>query len=417
MAESVPIALLEGGELKIPGSTGKLREIVLALPLCRLLVKVVRVPAENADDPEAFLEPILKAMSPFPDDPLKVSYETLSESEAGRVVLAAALPEGSAEDIATALDEAKLNVTRIDAIGLGRLPAIREKLAGAEKGVRLAVVIGSSDGFVVFVLDDGRLSSLRAISRGSDLARELMLSLLDAEEFAGARELKEIVTAGEVPTEGFAAFAPVRSVGPAPDPLPGLTARALSETTLNPLPDSWREVLDETRFKRKMGIFFCVAGLLWLVVMAFFIGIPKYYRYKTKRLNTRPQQREQAARVREKKEQVEAVWAVSNHDYGALEVLRATVSVMPSSASGITLSRWNFKRDDTLTFSGTFEEAAKDEVWKFSDRLESLRLSAISENEEDAETPYFADVRLPNGIVKRSFDVKCSFQEEEGEED
>ena len=410
MAESVQIASLEGGELRVPESVGKRREVVLALPLSRMLAKMVRVPQENLEDPVGYATPVLKAMSPYPDDPLSVSCETICETEEGRVVLAAALPEGSAEDVAGALDESGLNVTRIDALPLGQLPAILERLDGTEKGVRLMLLIGGADCLSVFVLDDGRFSAVRAISPGSDVVRELMLCLLEAEEFGGDLPLAGVVTVGDVPTEGLEALAPVRSLGEAPDALVGITARSLSPDTINVLPESWREVLEETRFKHKMGVFFSVAGLLWLAVMAFLVGYPKYYRYKTKRLNDRPAQRALAEKVKEKKDQVEAVRAVSNHDYGALEAMRAVVSVMPPSESGIELSRWNFKRGDVLTFTGTFEPTAKDEVWKFSDRLESLRLSAISENEEDVETPYFTDVRLPNGIVKRTFDVRCSFK-------
>ncbi len=415
MADSVQIAALEGGELRVPDSVGKLREVVLALPLSRLLAKMVRIPVENLEDPVGFATPVLQAMSPYPDEPLTVSCETVSESEEGRVVLAAALPESSAEDVAGALDEAKLNVTRIDAIPLGQLPEILTRLAGAEKGVRLLVLIAGPDGLAVLVLDDGRLSSVRAIPPGADLVRELMLSLLEAESFGGDLPLTEIVTVGDVSAEGLDALAPVRALGETPDALPGLAERAARPETLDVLPASWKDVLDETRFKRKAGIIFFVAGLLWLAVMAVLIGTPRVLRYKTKRLNDRPQQREMARKVTEKKDQVEAVRAVSNHDYGALEALRAVVSVMPSTTSGITLSRWNFKRDDALTFTGTFEPDAKDEVWKFTDRLESLRLSAISEDEEDAETPYFSRVD-PSGIVKRSFDVKCSFKPDEEED-
>lgn len=410
MAESVQIASLEGGELRLPESVGKRREVVLALPLSRMLVKMVRIPQEGLEDPAGFATSVLKSLSPYPDDPLSVSCEAVRETEDGRVVLAAALPEGSAEDVAGALDEAGLTVTRIDALPLGQLPAIIERLAGSEKGVRLMALVGGADGLSVFVLDDGSLSSIRAISPGADVVRELMLCLLEAEEFAGDLPLAEIVTVGDVPADGLEALAPVRSLGDAPDALAGIALRSQSADKINALPESWGEVLEETRFKRKMGGFFAVAGLVWLAAMAFFIGYPKYYRYKTKRLNDRPEQRAMAEKVREKKEQVEAVRAVSNHDYGALEAMRAVVSVMPAPDSGIELSRWNFKRGDTLAFTGTFEQTAKDEVWKFSDRLESLRLSAVSENEEDAETPYFTDVRLPNGIVKRTFDVRCSFK-------
>ena len=64
MAESVQIASLQGGELLVPQRGGKVQEAVLALPLSRLLVKIIRAPAENREDPVAYATPLLKAMSP-----------------------------------------------------------------------------------------------------------------------------------------------------------------------------------------------------------------------------------------------------------------------------------------------------------------------------------------------------------------
>lgn len=416
MAESVQIASLEGGELRVPNSVGKLREVVLALPLGRMLAKMVRIPQESLADPVGYATPLLKAMSPYPDEPLSVSCETISETEEARVVLAAALPEGSVEDVAAALDESSLNVTRIDALPLGQLPVLVERLAGSEKGKRILLLLAGADGLSVFVLDDGRLTSLRAISPGSELVRELMLCLIEAEEFGGDLPLAEVVTVGDVPTEGLEVLAPVRSLGEAPDALPGIAARSQSTETINVLPESWGEVLAETRFKHKMGVFFTVAGLIWLAVLAFFLGYPRVYRYKTNRLNDRAAKRELAAQVKAKKEQAQAVQAVSNHDCGALEALRSVVSVMPSKDVRLELTRWNFKRGDMLTFSAKFEEGANDEVWSFCSRLQGLTLGSVSGKEEDASTPYFTGVKIPDTIKPgRDFAISCNFKVPEEE--
>lgn len=413
MADSIQIAALAGGELRVPSSGGKLREVVLALPLGRLLVKMVRIPRENLDDPVAFVTPILKSMSPYPDEALSVSCETVRETEDARIVIASALPEGSADDLATALDASGLNVTRIDAVPFGLFEAIRERLAAGEHGVRRLLLIGDADGLSVLVLDDDVPSAIRAVSTGTDLNRELMLSLLEAEEFAGDLPLKEVLTVGEVPTEGLDRFAPVRALGDLGDPLAGVAKRSETPGTINVLPESWREVLEESRFKRKMGLTFGIAAAVWVVALLFLIGLPKFYKYKTTRVNDRPAQKAQAEKVREKKKQVEAVKAVSNHDYGALESLRAVVKELPAGC--LDLTRWNFKRGEELTFDGTYREGEEDEVWQFNARLDGLKLSAVTGNEDDAEVPYFTRVTLPKGLVKRTFGIRCSFKEEEGQ--
>ena len=149
------------------GSDEGCREVVLGLPLTRLLVKLVRVPAE-ADVVETAL-PVLKAASPFPDDELTVGYEIVREGEDGKIVLAAALPESAADDIGEALDVAKLSVVRIDALVLGQLRGVWSAL-GEFSGRRL-VVVRSVDCLSMIVLDGDQPSAIRATTYGTDLKR------------------------------------------------------------------------------------------------------------------------------------------------------------------------------------------------------------------------------------------------------
>ena len=118
MPRDYQIAVFEDGELHVVRAGSPGREAVLALPLSRLLAKMVRVAA--GEDPVAAATPVLQAMSPFPDEPLTVSCETVRTRDDGSsVVLAAALPESATDDIAEALDAQKLSVTRVDLLALG----------------------------------------------------------------------------------------------------------------------------------------------------------------------------------------------------------------------------------------------------------------------------------------------------------
>lgn len=418
MADEVKIAVYEGGELVVPEGAGKGREVALALPLNRLIVKMVRVPVESRDDMAGYATPILKAMSPYPDEPLTVSCEVVREAEDGVVVVAAALPEGSSDDLATALDGAGLNVMRIDALALGELRSAWPKLALGGDSARRMLLFGGRDCVSLFVLDGDCPVAVRALSPGCDMRREVMLSLLDAEEFGGAAALSEIVVVGDVPTEGLDAFAPVRAVGSEGiDPVAGIAERSMEATSLNALPDSWREVLDETRFKRKMKIWLGTAGGVWALVMAVLFGVPKVYDYLTHRQETMSKaHRASYNKVREKKDQVEAVRLVSNHDLGALETLRVVTSVLPEN---VTLKRWNFKRGDKLTFSGVVEDGDQQKVYSFKDGLAGVVLSQVSEREEDGDTPFFTEVLLPSGVRSKgntvTFDVDCDFKTKEVE--
>lgn len=416
MAENKKIAVFENGELSVPEEGDKGSEAVLALPLDRLLVKVVRIPADSVEEPVGYLSDFFKKFSPFPDEALNVSYETVRETEDGRIVLAAALPEGSADDIAEALDDAKLNVTRVDSLALGALRVAWPLLGVSGDASRRIVLIPGKTCLSLFILDGDCPVVIRAVSLDADIKRETMLSLIEAESFAGAGPLKEILVLGDFDSSPLEAFASVRVIDASDiDPVKGVIERSLDPASLNALPDTWHDVLEETRFKSKFKSILAIAVGVWVIMLAFIIGVPQYYVSKTEdQLDIAKKHQRQYRDVQQKKEQVEAVLNVSNHDLGALETLRVVASEMPD---GLVLSRWNFKRGDVLTFTGSSDAGNHQRVYDFKDGLAAVRLSQISGNEDDGDVSFFTNVELPRGVATRgskaAFDVECDFRQPE----
>ncbi len=428
MAENVQIAAFEGGQLTVHATGEKSREAVLALSLSRLLVKMVRVPSVNRDDPAAFATPLVQALSPYPDEPLTVSCETVCETADGLVVLAAALPESAAGDIAAALDEAKLSVTRIDLLALGRLRMLWGSLvsghgragspsqpqgAFGESALpnRRIVLLHGADCISLFVLDDDVPCAVRAVSFESDLKREVMLSLLEAEDFGGPKPLAEIVVVGNDMGGDLSTFAPVRYLDAPDESVRGVAERSLDPASLNALPASWREVLEETRFKSKLTRFLTVAGVLWALVMATLFGVPIAYGFMTD--HQKSLSKEHARRYREVKdmrEKVRLVQKYSDHARGALEILKAVSDRLPE---GVELNSWNFRREEGVRFSGESNDAAS--VYMLKDRLLETKL----QNEDGEEATLFAAVELTGPSQgrggKQRFDIDCKFEAEEGE--
>ena len=431
MAESIQIVAYTGGELRALSEEIDPGEAVLALPLSRLVVKMVRV--AEGEDPVAVATPVLAALSPFPDEPLTVSCETVSETENGRVVLAAALPESAADDIADALDAAKLNVTRVDALALGELRALWGQLGDAAssrvsdgegfsvtrqdaaspsgQGARKLVLLKGADCISLFVLDDDVPSAVRAITSEGDLRREVMLSLLEAEDFSGGKPLSGIVVSGDVDVAGLDAFAPVRRIEGAGEEavFAGIEARSADPAALDVLPDSWREVLEETRFKSKLKRFLAIAGGIWALVMLVLFGVPVVYGMLTdhQRTLSREHSRQYKA-VRETKEKVNLVRKYSDHSRGALEIMLAVSSCLPlpegAETSCIELNSWNFKREDGVRFSGEADSAQL--VYNFKDAL--------------IDSGIFAQVNLQGPSAgkgnRQRFDIDCRFEVEEEEQ-
>ena len=419
MAESIQVVAFEGGELRPLGPEIVPGEAVLALPLSRLVVKMVRVAAE--DDPVKTASASLAAASPFPDEPLTVSCETVRETEEGRTVLAAALPEGAADDIADALDAAKINVTKVDILALGELRGLWGAIQGGAPGdralpvsaTRKLVLLKGADCISLFVLDDDHPVAVRAITSEGDLRREVMLSLLEAEDFGGARPLSEIAIAGDVDASGLDAFAPVRRLEVGEDrvrtALEGVAARAEEPSSLDAMPASWREVLDETRFKAKLRKFLAIAGGIWALVMLVLFGVPFVFGLLTDRQKglCREHSRQYKS-VLAMKEKVDLVRKYSDHARGALETMKTVSDLLPlpegSDSSCIELNSWNFRREDGVRFSGEADSAQL--VYQFKDAL--------------IDCGVFARVELQGPSAgkggRQRFDIDCRFEAEEESE-
>lgn len=382
------------------------REAVLALPLDRLLVKMVRVP-ESVDAVE-FCTPILQEINPFPDEPLTVGCEVVRETESGTIVIAAALPESSTDDIAEALDAEKINVVRIDALAFGELRAVWNELSISD--TRKLVLSSCGGSVTIIALDADQPVSVRAVTARGDLTREVMLSLLEAEDFGGVRALEEIVVVGNIQFDS--ALAPVRRIGGVSieTALEGIKARSEEAKSLDVLPSSWREVLEETRFKSKLVRRLSVAGGLWLLAMVILLGVPFVYGYLTesqKDLSRR--HRKQYTAVSQMREKVKLVKKYSDHTCGALEIMKALSDRLPE---GIELSSWHFERNDSensdggVTVSGEADSA--DLVYDFKDAMSEIMLG---------EERLFETVNLRGPTAgkggKQRFDLECKFMAEE----
>ena len=429
MSIEAQVAAFEGGKLRVLASGEKSREAVLALPLNRLLVKMVRVPQD--EDPVAFSEPILKTLSPFPDDALTVSCETVRDDGDGRVVIAAALPESAADDIGEALDAEKLSVVRIDSLALGQLRGIWNTLG--ESSARRLILLDSTDCLSCIVLDGDQPSAIRAITDRTNLWREVTLSLLEAEDFGGARKIDEIVlvetdgaaredasstedgrtvavSATGVDTQALAAFAPIRRITVGSDAaLVGVAERAADEGGLNALPESWRELLEETRFKAKLIRYLAVAGGVWLLIMAVLFGVPTVYGFMTDHQKSLSKQHQrQYAAVKEMKAKVDLIHKYSDHARGALEIMKALSDRLPE---GVTLSGWNYNREDGVRVSGDAETA--EAVYKFKDEMD-----AMADGEDGEGERIFGAVDLSGPNASKGgyrFDLDCQYQREEEE--
>lgn len=404
---------------------GKGRETVLALPLDMMLAAVVRVPA--GEDPVAVATPVLQAANPFPDEPLTIGCETVRETPEGSVVIAAALPESSlaVEGVGAALDAQKFSVARVDILALGQLRVSWDAIGVGEEDVRKAVLVSSPDCVSIFVLDGDMPVSIKAATPGSDIKRAVMLTLLEAEGFNGAKPLSEIVVlereASEVAEpldespdtqvsqaslapqapdfDSLSDFAPVRRVTVGADSaLAGVAERSADAQSLNALPASWAEMLAETRFKKKLVKYLSVAVGIWAFAMGVLFGVPVVYGFMTD--SQKAETKRHHAKFTEVKKMVDKVNLMrkySDHEHGALELLKAVSDRLPDD---VTLTEWDYKREKGISIRG--DAGSTSDVYALKDEMEDM---AFGEGEDAVKV--FGAVKM--GSVSSSKDGRTRF--------
>ncbi len=419
MQSSIRVVAYEGGVLRELSTEESSREAVLALPFSRLIVKMIRVPAESADDLVGYAKPILQAMCPYPDEELTVSCEVMRETGEGTLVFAAALVESTAEDIGAALDEQRLNITRVDAIELGIVRGLWSSIAKDE--ARRILVIRGAEGISLLVMDGDLPCAVRSVENEEDLSRQVMFLLLEAEDFGGAKELGEIVAVGELVLDEIADLAPVRRVEVGEDAgLAGVQERSNEAGALNALPASWGEVLDESRLKAKLVKGLSIAGGIWALIMAVLFGVPMVYGMMTDHQNDlREDHKGKFEEVKAQKADVQFVKKCSDHTRGALEVMRAMNVCLPGD---MTVTRFEFTNGGedgnegrgagvvALKVSGECE--TQESVLKFEENIRAYALEGEDEN-------LFSNVtvgRTASSKNRWKVDLGCTVSERKGDE-
>lgn len=387
------------------------REVSLSLPLSEFFVKVLKFPADRREDLDDMVSSEMKKLSPFPDEDLKIGWEIVRETEKEIFVSAAALPESTAGRIGDLLAAAKLTVVRTDATALGWLrtlwPRITEK-PGA--GRRLVMLDLDGNGWELAVLDDDTPVILRGLglSAGGDmvrLRREIMLSLMEADGFSGVREVDEVIVAarGEVPPDAMAVFAEYGEMrlvecGDENGGVEGCARREDEDCTFDATPYAWAESLREGRFKRRLNLSVAAAFGVWVLAVAVAVGGLFVVDALTGRVAAKSKRHQREYKqVSDMRERVELVKRYSDHNRGALEILKAVSDRQPD---GVTLVSFQFKRDEGVKISGEAEQPTM--VYDFKNSL--VRSEA------------FATVNLRGPSASRGvhkFDIEAVFEAEE----
>lgn len=393
------------------------REVVLSLPLAKMLVRVVRLPVEAREDLLGAAQLELDGISPFPDEALTPGVEVVAETDKELVALVAALPEAASAEVGTALAAAKVHVLRTDATALGWLRGLWPQICARADAARRIVLLDLDGGWDLVILDNGAPTFLRgigAVAGPAELGREVMLSLLALD---GGRGDEVVVCARRAPDaallERLADFGPVRTVLVEDDfaGVEGTARRAVEGAALDVTPAAWVEARTENRFRRRLFTGLAVAGGVWLALMGVLFGVDTAYDLLAGRQKALQRERRHAAAFREVADMTNRVALIeryADHAHGALEVLKTVSDCLPASEE-MAFRTFQYRRGESVRVNGSAPE--REDLRSFTERLEAATF------DDGEETPVFAKVQQSGGETQTKkgvrFAIECFFHGED----
>ncbi len=382
------------------------RQVVIALPLSSLLVRVLMLPVEVREDLADAVALQMDKLSPFPGEELSVGCEVLSETETGLWVFAAAVPAAVFDELGSALNEAKLQVTRTDINALGWFRSLCGPLQLTRPGRRI-LLMDLDGGWDLMVLDHGVPVLVRGLGEVGDadaLVREMTLSLLNAELEAGHSPVADVlVVSSEAPSAevfrrlGELAGVPVRHQAPPSEDggIEGVAIRTGEGAALDLTPQVWRDAVKEAQVRKRVLTGVAVAAAIWAVFMGVLFSGPLVYKQLTERTRAASRAHAKAYKqVADTRGRVNLILSYMDRTYSALEMLRLASGYLPQ---GITLTGFNYKREDGVKITGEADQPTL--VYDFKNAV--------------TEDPLFETVSLMGVSAskgKHKFDVDAKFK-------
>lgn len=383
-------------------------DIVLSLPLSKLLVTVLKFPAEMADSLADAVPTQLEKNSPFPTEELSVSYEILGQNETELWVLAAALPEVVANELHSALEPAKVKVIKTDVTALGWF----RSLCGAcnlTRSGRHVLITDLDDGWDLIVVDNGIPVFFRNLGDSREplvFLRELHLSLLNLELTAAPQPLEDVqIITLQPPDEAFikeardALGVPVTVKAPPSEDggIEGVALRTGESAQMDLTPQPWRDAIRANRLRRRILIAVSTAAAFWVVLMGVLFVTPVIYRQLTERLRGQCRTHFRAYKqVSDTRERVNLIRSYMDRTTSPLEMLRLAASHLPDGDQ-ILWQNISYRKGDGLRITG--DAADSTTVLDYKDSLTS--------------EPIFGNVTLVGPTLAKGrykFDIDAKFK-------
>lgn len=366
----------------------------------RMLMRVAELPTTDPAEMKNMIQLQMDAFSPFPDDRMFVSHETLRSDESGSRVLISAVQKDLIEELGVVLKEAGLDVQRIDAEAMAWWQLISDNAAMSADGRHLLLVMEPWGGVWIMV-QQGVPLAFRAVSSpegmsaaefAGEVARDagaLVLSI-DLEHGSSPLAGVELWTRGGETADLVEAVqaelqheVTLQSLDNLPRLSEGLTRRFAGTALLPTLtrarkgiavvdlvPETWRFALIAQRTRRRLLAATFGVLALWMFAMAVFLGTYQFQKYRLARLEAKMSNLQKPADdVRLMQNQMKSFEKYLDRRNSALECLREASQALPKD---VLLTSFTFKKGKNIIIRG--EALTVNPIYDYKQALDKSQL-------------------------------------------
>ncbi len=341
-------------------------ELVLGVPFQHVLIRVVQLPTDDADEVRGMVNLQVDKLSPFASEQTVAAHEILRIEASGTTVLIAIARR-------TVLDEMRVTLgtpttARVDALPLGLWAGLLQSGQLAAQGRELLLVADAA-GVQIIAHEDGTPLAFTYIAGPFDLSRaedrsdiaweaaRLAMSL-EAEHgqptaLAAAVWADPAVTTDLAGAVGETCAAPCRGFASAllPTALEGVVRRGgQGAAVIDLTPAAWRGVEQAARFRRRIWGTVATVLVTWGLLVGAGFGLLAYERYRIRLLDSEHASWvEPANDVRTMRRRVAMIRRYQDRHDSALECLREVSVLQPQ---GVDLDSFTYRKDESVDITG-----------------------------------------------------------------
>lgn len=364
--------------------------VVLGIPGRDLVLRTIPFPATDPEELAGMAELEAAQFSPFPDDEILSSAESLAVKDGETLVLSAILRRDRLDETASPLLAAHVFPDAVDALPLARAWGIaRSPLLPAAGQALFVFVTSPATAEAILFLDGVPVAFSCFPPADAEAAKEdvsLLLAQTDA-SLASAQDTASYVfctdpeaqdVAGSLATALSAAMLDT----PLPSPAECLARRALEPADPLPLslvPADWTEA-ERSRAARRAMLRAGAAFLaVWAVAVATFLALDGASRHRLAELEREVAELEAPAReVRRMLGKLSEWNLYADRSRSALETLRLAALAMPENG-GMELTSFIYRKGESVSVRGEARDAG--DVYSFVQSLERSGAFTTVQNE------------------------------------